>query len=70
MVIWVMLDSCSDWDIFAIEIAETLGIKTSLQKLRTTTVESDKTGLKHMGDITISSTDREFEAEVEDAVFI
>ena len=76
MMIWVMLDSCSDWDIFAIEIAETLGIKTALQNLRTTTVESDRTGLKHMGDITISSiqsissTDREFEAEVEDAVFI
>ena len=66
---WAFLDTASDKDFIDLDVALQIGIPLSEEVMTVSTVEGKVSTMKHMGNITLSSIDKGYEAEVEDAVF-
>ena len=66
---WAFLDTASDRDFIDLMIAEEIGVSLTEEILSVATVEGRISARKQMGSISISSINRQYEAEVQDAVF-
>ena len=69
ILVWAFLDSCSDRDFLDLDIGEEIGIPLTEEIMSVATVEGRISAKKHLGNVSISSINRRYEAEVEDAVF-
>ena len=69
VLVWAFLDSCSDKDFIDLKIAEEIGIDLTEEILSVATVEGRISARKQLGDVSLSSINRKYEAEVGDAVF-
>ena len=69
MTIWALLDCGSDSDFFDLEVQMKLAIDTTEHVVSTTTMIGKVKEIKRLGNIILSSPDRSYECEIQDAVF-